>query len=49
MNKLYVLRKYIATTFAFAALFAAELASTQFSIIYFQSEVPALLNKRNRF
>jgi len=35
-----VIRKYSGTAFAFVALLAAQVASTQFSYIYYQDSVP---------
>ena len=44
MKRLSMLRKYAATSFAFVALVVANVASTQFSIIYYQGEIPKGLN-----
>jgi len=35
-----VIRKYSGTAFAFVALLVAQMASTQFSYIYYQDSVP---------
>ncbi|SCP97787.1 hypothetical protein [Anaerobium acetethylicum] len=40
MKKLDFLRKYAGISFAFLALIVAQVASTQFSLIFFQDEVP---------
>lgn len=40
MKKLSFLGKYAGTTFACMALVVAQIASTRFSFIYYQDEVP---------
>jgi len=40
MNKLKFSSKYAATTFAMLALVVAQVASTRFSVIFYQDEVP---------
>jgi len=40
MRKLKFLSKYAATTFAMLALVVAQVASTRFSVIFYQDEVP---------
>jgi cyclic lactone autoinducer peptide len=40
MKIISILRKYVGTAFAFAALVVAQVASTQFSYIYYQDTVP---------
>ncbi len=48
MKKLSFLRKYAGTAFACMALFGAQMASTQFSIIYYQDKVPEKVKKLKR-
>lgn len=48
MTRLNMLRKYAATSFAFVALVVANLASTQFSIIYYQREIPEILKETKK-
>lgn len=43
MKKLSFIRKYSGTTFAFAALLVAQVASTRFSLIFYQGEIPEKL------
>lgn len=43
MKRLNMLRRHSAVTFAFIALMIANVASTRYSIIYYQSEVPKSL------
>lgn len=38
-------RKYAGTSFAFAALIVAQVASTQFSFIFYQDAVPVSVKK----
>lgn len=40
MRVMNVIRKYGGTAFAFMALIVAQAASTQFSYIYYQDEIP---------
>lgn len=40
MKRLNILRKYTGTAFAFTALVVAQMASTQFSYIFYQDAVP---------
>lgn len=40
MKKLRSLSKYAGTAFAFLALAVAQVASTRFSVIFYQDEVP---------
>ncbi|MDF1618199.1 AgrD family cyclic lactone autoinducer peptide [Petrocella sp. FN5] len=40
MKKIGFVRKYSGTAFAFIALVVAQAASTQFSLIFYQSEIP---------
>lgn len=47
MKRLSVLRKYSGTTFAFVALIVAQMASSQFSFIYYQDEIPEKVKALN--
>jgi len=40
MRKLNILRNYVGPAFAFTALIVAQIASTQFSLIYYQDTIP---------
>ena len=40
MRKFKVLSKYTGTSFAFLALAVAQVASTRFSFIFYQDEIP---------
>jgi hypothetical protein len=40
MKKLKFLNKYVGTTFAMFALVVAQIASTRFSVIFYQGEIP---------
>lgn len=45
MMKLSFARKYSGMAFAFVALMVAQIASVQFSLIFYQSEIPEKLRK----
>jgi cyclic lactone autoinducer peptide len=40
MKKVNFLHKYVGTAFAMFALVVAQIASTRFSVIFYQDEVP---------
>ncbi|MEA3423980.1 MAG: cyclic lactone autoinducer peptide [Bacillota bacterium] len=45
MKKLKFLNKYVGTTFAMFALVVAQVASTRFSVIFYQDEIPEKLKR----
>jgi cyclic lactone autoinducer peptide len=48
LKRLNSLRKYVGTSFAFMALVVAQVASTQFSFIFYQDSVPESVKALNK-
>jgi cyclic lactone autoinducer peptide len=47
MRRINVIRRYCGTAFAFVALVVAQVASTQFSYVYYQDSVPMKVKELN--